>query len=61
MPSKSAFCENRSNGSDKVLKGVNDGVRYQHNLLLNSCDLRENRPKKDLIKCVSFNPIRLRK
>jgi len=61
LSSKGAFCENRFNDNDKVLKDVNDGVRYQHKMLLNICDLRENRPKEDLIKSVSFNPIRLRK
>jgi len=42
LSSKGAFCEHRFSGSDKVPKDVNDGVGYQHILLLN---LRENWPK----------------
>jgi len=33
---KGAFCENRFNGNDKIFKDLNDGVKYQHIMLLNS-------------------------
>jgi len=61
LSSKGAVYEHRFSGSDKVPKDVNDSLGYQHIMLLNSCDLRENWPNEDLIKCGSFNPISPRK